>query len=148
MTMLCRIVGVKHSPYYDWKARGAKIIGPEELALRRRMKALFTDSRRGLGTRAMAKNLREEGFEVGRYRVRRLMKSLGLVIKSKRKYKVTTDSKYRLPVAENVLNRALSPAAANQAWGADITYLWIQEGWIYLAVVIDLYSRRVVGWSS
>jgi len=147
VTMLCRVMGVKRSPYYDWRARGGKVIPPEELALRRRMKALFADSRQSLGSRTMSKKLREEGFEVGRYRVRRLMKKLGLVVKPKRRYKATTDSKHQLPVAENVLNRGFSPEAPNQAWGTDITYLWTQEGWIYLAVVIDLYSRRVVGWS-
>jgi transposase InsO family protein len=145
--MLCRVMGVNRSPYYDWRARGGKVIPPEELALRRRMKALFADSRQSLGSRTMSKKLREEGFEVGRYRVQRLMKKLGLVVKSKRRYKATTDSKHQLPVAENVLNRAFSPEAPNQAWGTDITYLWTREGWIYLAVVIDLYSRRVLGWS-
>ena len=75
------------------------------------------------------------------------MKSLQLKVKQKRKFKVTTDSNHKLPVATNVLNREFSPSAPNQAWGSDITYLWTQQGWIYLAVIIDLYSRRVVGWS-
>lgn len=75
------------------------------------------------------------------------MKALGLKVKRKRRFKVTTDSGHKLPVSPNVLNRNFSPSAPNQAWGSDITYLWTQEGWLYLAVVIDLYSRRVVGWS-
>ena len=87
------------------------------------------------------------GFEIGRDKTRRLMKSLQLKVKQKRKFKVTTDSNHKLPVATNVLNREFSPSAPNQAWGSDITYLWTQQGWIYLAVIIDLYSRRVVGWS-
>ena len=95
----------------------------------------------------MMKNLRQEGFEIGRDKTRRLMKSLQLKVKQKRKFKVTTDSNHKLPVATNVLNREFSPSAPNQAWGSDITYLWTQQGWIYLAVIIDLYSRRVVGWS-
>jgi putative transposase len=95
----------------------------------------------------MMNNLRQEGFEIGRDKTRRLMQALELKVNQKRKYKVTTDSKHKLPVAENVLNRDFSPSAPNQSWGTDITYLWTQEGWIYLAVVIDLYSRRVVGWS-
>jgi len=111
------------------------------------MKELFRSSRDSLGSRTLMGNLREEGFKIGRYRTRRLMKVLNLKVKQKRKYKVTTDSKHHLSVAENVLNRQFSPTAPNQAWGADITYLWTQEGWIYLAVVIDLYSRRVVGWA-
>ena len=84
---------------------------------------------------------------LGRDKTRRLMKSLQLKVKQKRKFKVTTDSNHKLPVATNVLNREFSPSAPNQAWGSDITYLWTQQGWIYLAVIIDLYSRRVVGWS-
>ena len=93
------------------------------------------------------KHLREEGFAIGRDRTRRLMKVLNLKVKQKRKYKATTDSKHNLPVAENVLNRQFAPQGPNQAWGTDIRYLWTQEGWVYLAVVIDLYSRRVVGWA-
>ena len=143
----CRLLGVQRSVYYDWRDQPCKVIPLEELVSRRRMKALFKASRGSLGSRMMMKNLRDEGFEIGRDRTRRLMKVLNLEVKQKSKYKVTTDSKHHLPVAENVLNRQFSPAAPNQAWGTDITYLWTQEGWIYLAVVIDLYSRRVVGWS-
>ncbi len=111
------------------------------------MKELFAASRESLGSRMMKKNLCKEGFQIGRDRVRRLMKSLNLKVKAKRKYKVTTDSKHAFPVAENVLNRQFTPQLPNQVWGTDITYLWTQEGWIYLAIVIDLYSRRVVGWA-
>ena len=144
---LCRLLGVQRSAYYDWRDRPGKIIPPQELALRRRMKALFAASRDSLGSRTMMKQLRKEGFEIGRERMRRLMKALNLKVKQKHKYKVTTDSKHQWPVAENVLDRQFSPQEPNQAWGTDITYLWTQQGWIYLAVVIDLYSRRVVGWS-
>ena len=145
--LLCRQLGVQRSAYYDWRVQPGKVIAPEELALRRRMKELFAASRGSLGSRMMRQNLRQEGFEIGRDKTRRLMKSLKLKVKQKRKYKVTTDSNHTLPVADNVLNRDFSPAAPNQAWGSDITYLWTQQGWIYLAVIIDLYSRRVVGWS-
>jgi putative transposase len=144
---LCRLLGVQSSAYYAWRSRPAKIIGPEELELRRRMKTLFAESRASLGSRMMMANLRAEGFMVGRERVRRLMKALDLKIKRKRQYQSTTDSRHDFPVAENILNRAFSPDRPNQVWGADITYLWTQEGWIYLAVVIDLHSRRVVGWA-
>ena len=115
--------------------------------MRRRMKELFRASRDSLGSRTLAKNLRKEGFTIGRDKTRRLMKVLNLKVKQKCKYKVTTDSKHHFPVAKNVLNRQFSPQAPNQAWGVDITYLWTQQGWVYLAVVIDLYSRRVVGWA-
>ena len=145
--LLCRMLKVQRSAYYDWRDRPGKVIPVEELALRRRMKELFAASRESLGSRMLARHLRAEGFAIGRDRVRRLMKVLNLKVKQKRKYRVTTDSKHRLPVAENVLERRFSPQAPNQVWGADVTYLWTQEGWVYLAVVIDLYSRRVVGWA-
>ena len=147
VNMLCWLLSVQRSSYYDWRGRPGKVIPPEELALRRRLKALFAASRDSLGSRTMTENLRLEGFEIGRDKTRRLMKKLQLKVKQKRKYKVTTDSKHNFPVAKNVLNREFSPSAPNQAWGTDITYLWTQQGWIYLAVVIDLCSRRVVGWS-
>jgi putative transposase len=144
---LCRLLGVERSAYYSWRSRPAKIVGPEELALRRCMRTLFAASRGSLGSRMMTANLRVEGFTVGRERVRHLMKALELKVKQKRQYQITTDSRHDYPVAENILNRAFSPKAPNQVWGTDITYLWTQEGWVYLAVVIDLYSRRVVGWA-
>ena len=137
---------MSRSTYYDRKSRGTKVIPPEEMVLRRRMKALFKASRDSLGSRTLMENLQAEGFDVGREKTRNLMKSMKLKVKQKRKYKVTTDSKHRLPVAENILNRQFNPEAPNQVWGSDITYLWTQEGWLYLAVIIDLYSRRVVGW--
>jgi transposase InsO family protein len=144
---MCRILDVQRSAYYAWRDRPQRVIPAPELALRRRMKALFGASRESLGSRTLMNNLRQEGFEIGRTRVRNLMKKQGLVVKQKRKYKVTTDSNHSFAVADNVLNRAFSPVAPNRVWASDITYLWTQQGWLYLAVVIDLHSRRVVGWS-
>lgn len=146
VNMMCRILGVPRSAYYDWRERRV-VVPPEELLLRRRMKALFAQSRDSLGSRRMMQALRAEGFEIGRDRTRRLMRALKLKVRKKRKYKVTTDSKHNLPIAANVLNRKFSPDAGNRAWCCDITYLWTQEGWVYLAVVMDLYSRRIVGWA-
>ena len=147
VTVLCRTLALKRSAYYDWRARGAQVIGRQELELRRRMKTLFAESRNSLGSRTLMNKLRKEGFQSGRYLVRNRMKTLGLSVKTKRGFKVTTDSNHELSIAPNVLNRDFSPSAPNRAWGTDITYLWTSQGWVYLAVVIDLYSRRVVGWS-
>jgi putative transposase len=147
VNLLCRQLGVQRSAYYDWRARPGTVIVPEELALRRRMKALFAASRNSLGSRTMMSNLRAEGFAIGRCRTRRLLRAMHLMVKRKCKYKVTTDSKHHLPVAENIPDRQFVPQAPNQSWGTDITCLWTQQGWIYLAVVIDLYSRRVIGWA-
>ncbi|MCP3851742.1 MAG: IS3 family transposase [Gammaproteobacteria bacterium] len=113
--VLCRVLNIHRSSYYDWKHKGATIIPPEELALRRRMKALFESSRQSLGSRRLVQKLREEGFDIGCYRVRTLMKHLGLKVKYKRRFKVTTNSKHQFPFAENILNRQFNPVAANRA---------------------------------
>lgn len=144
---LCRMLGVQRSAYYDWRARPGQVVPEQELALRRQMKAFFKASRGSLGSRTMTRKLCEAGFVIGRERTRRLMKALNLKVKQKRTYKATTDSKHTLPVAENVLDRRFNPTGPNQAWGTDITCLWTWEGWVYLAVVMDLYSRRIIGWA-
>jgi transposase InsO family protein len=144
--LMCRVLNVTKSAYYDWKQRGATVVGAEEFALCSRMKALFAQSRDSLGSRGMVRQLRQDGHIVGRYRVRRLMKRLGLLVKIKRRYRITTQSRHDLPVAGNVLNREFNPASPNRAWVTDITYVWTVQGWLYLAVVMDLCSRRIVGW--
>jgi len=146
VTALCRVMQVSTSAYYAWCGRGGEIIDSETWRLCHRMKALFNESRQSLGSRQLMKQLRKEGFEIGRYRVRKLMKKLDLVVKRKKRFVLTTDSQHALPVAENVLNRDFTPTGKNQVWTTDITYIWTLQGWVYLAVVIDLYSRRVVGW--
>ena len=113
VNLLCQMLGVQRSAYYDWRDCPCKVIGPEEMALRRRMKALFVASRESLGSRTMMRNLRAEGFEIGRERTRTLMKALNLKVKIKRKYKVTMDSKHHFPVADNILNHHFSPQAPN-----------------------------------
>jgi transposase InsO family protein len=146
VSRMCCVLQVTKSAYYDWKQRGATVVSAEAFVLCSRMKALFTQSRDSLGSRGMVRHLRQTGYVIGRYRVRRLMKRLGLVVKIKRKYRVTTQSQHDLPVAGNVLNRQFNPGQPNHAWVADITYVWTVQGWLYLAVVMDLYSRRIVGW--
>lgn len=146
VALLCRVLQVTKSTYYDWKQRGATVVRAEAFALCSRMKALFAQSRDSLGSRGMVRQLRKEGHNIGRYRVRQLMKQLGLTVKIKRKYRVTTQSQHDLPVAGNVLNREFNQASPNQAWVTDITYVWTVQGWLYLAVVMDLCSRRLVGW--
>ena len=137
---------VSSSAYYAWKKRPGQLIGAETLHLHRRMKALFKQSRNSLGSREMMKKLREEGFQIGRYKVRNLMKRLKLKVTQRIAYKVTTKRNHKDEVADNLLNQNFNPVAPNQVWAGDITYLKTGEGWMYLAVVMDLYSRRIVGW--
>lgn len=146
MTALCRVMRVSCSAFYAWRNRPEEPIDFNEQVLQARMKSLFNKSRQSLGSRQLMKNLCKEGFDIGRYKVRRLMKTLGLAVKRKKRFVLTTDSKHTEPVAENILNRNFSPDDVNKVWTTDISYLWTRKGWVYLAVVIDLYSRRVVGW--
>ena len=138
---------MSRSGFYAWKQRPGQLISAETLHLYRRTKALFTRSRGSLGARELTKKLREEGFQVGRYKVRKLMKKLNLTVKQRIAYKVTTTRKHSDAVADNLLNQNFNPVAENQVWAGDITYLQTGEGWMYLAIVMDLYSRRIVGWS-
>jgi putative transposase len=95
----------------------------------------------------MVEELRGRGFRVGKARVERLMREHEIRARHKRRWKATTDSQHGLPVAPNVVERNFTPQAPNRLWSADLTYLWTDEGWLYLAVVIDLFNREVVGWA-
>ena len=148
MIVLCRVMRVSTSAYYAWKKRPGKLISADMLHLYRRIKALFKQSRDSLGSREMMKKLREEGIEIGRYKVRNLMRKMNLKVAQRIAYKVTTKRNYRDDVADNLLNQNFNPVAPNQIWAGDITYLKTGEGWMYLAIVMDLYSRRIVGWHA
>lgn len=137
---------VSTSAYYDWLKRPVQLIDAETLALSRRIKELFEHSRGSLGNREMTKKLCKEGFKVGRCRVRTLMAKLGLKVKQRVAYKVTTKPKDGDAIASNLLNQNFNPVAPDQVWAGDVTYLKTGEGWMYLAIVMDLYSRRIVGW--
>jgi len=134
------------SAYYDWKKRPENLISAETLHLHRHMKALFKKSRDSLGSREMKKKLREEGFTIDRYKVRKLMKKLKLEVKQRIAYKVTTKRNHSDKVAANLLNQNFNPVGLNEVWAGNITYLKTGEDWMYLAIVMDLYSRRIVGW--
>lgn len=139
-------MSVSKSGYYDWHKRPANVISLETLKLYRLIRQLFKQSRGSLGNREMVKKLRKEGYQVGRYLVRKIMHRLRLKVTQRRAYKVTTQRKHSDAVAENLLNMNFNPVSANQVWAGDVTYLKTGEGWMYLAVVMDLYSRRIVGW--
>ncbi|WP_432453516.1 IS3 family transposase [Agarivorans sp. QJM3NY_29] len=146
VAQLCRVMNVSKSGYYDWLKRPANVIGLDTLKLYRRVRQLFKKSRGSLGDREMVKKLRKEGYQVGRYAVRTMMQRLRLKVTQRQAYKVTTQRKHSDAVADNLLNMNFNPSAANQVWAGDVTYLKTGEGWMYLAVVMDLYSRRIVGW--
>src|SRR5437867_1180398 len=109
--------------------------------------AAHAASRGRYGSPRVYRELQAQGHDVGRHRVARLMREQGLRAREKRRFQRTTDSQHDLPVAPNVLDRQFTVAAPNTAWVSDITYLWTREGWLYLVVILDLFSRRVVGWA-
>jgi len=119
-----------------------------DAALLAHISAVYAEHRGAYGWPRIWRELVKRGIRVGKQRVQRLMQQHGIRARSKRRFRVTTtDSRHDLPVAPNLLNRNFAPAAPNQVWSGDITYIATEEGWLFLAVVIDLFSRKVVGWS-
>lgn len=137
---------MSRSAYYAWLKRPAEVITSEQLHLYRQAKAIFKESRSSLGYRELRKRLCNEGFTISDYGTQKLMNKLGLVVTQRIAYKVTTRRKHSDAVADNLLNQNFNPVAPNQIWAGDVTYLKTGEGWMYLAIVMDLYSRRIVGW--
>ena len=141
--MLC----VQRSGYYKYVKKLTLHKEDRSVKLITEIKALSRLSRNSYGSRQIAKNLQAKGYNVGRHRARTLMRKAGIECKQRRRYRVITQSKHSLSIADNVLNRRFEVAELNRAWVADITYLWTNEGWLYIAAVLDLFSRRVIGWA-
>ena len=141
----CRVLEVSRSGYYGAGQRAKR--PPAVCATTVHLKSVFAASGHSYGSRRLCLGLNRQGIRIGRYRVRSLMRAHGLKPVWKRKFIHTTDSNHNLPVFDNVLDRQFTPAAANQAWVADITYIRTGHGWLYLAAVLDLYSRKVIGWA-
>ena len=145
---MCLLMGVLRSGYYHYrKNRYNKPVDPEHQELLDFVKEISDKSKQTYGSRRMRKALNALGYPVGRNKTKKLMKEAGVMVRYRKKHKVTTNSNHKKPLFDNVLNREFSPAAPDRAYASDITYVWTQEGWLYLAVVIDLFSRKVVGWS-
>ena len=145
---LCRVVGVSQSGYFAWRGRLACRRQRDDMVLLAHIRSAFALSNGTYGSPRMTRELRDSGLTVGRRRIARLMRDNGLRARQKRRFKRTTDSHHAWPVAPNLLDQDFTATAANKKWGADISYVWTREGWLYLAVVIDLFARRVVGWAT
>jgi putative transposase len=144
----CAVLGVSLSGYHAWKRGGTpdrkRLTDAQMLVL---IQAIHRELKGAYGSPRMVRELRGRGFPASKERVERLMRENGIRARHKRRFKATTDSKHALPVAPNRLARNFAPDAPNRAWSADMTYIWTDEGWLYLAVVLDLFNREVVGWS-
>jgi putative transposase len=133
--------------YYTYfKKEHENRIDPD-FAMIAKVRQIHSETRGSYGSRRMSGQLREDGYDIGRYRARSLMKKADVSVKNRKRFKRTTDSNHKLPVAPNLLDRRFEVERPNAVWCADISYLWTLQGWLYLAVVIDLYSRKIVGWT-
>ena len=148
LSEMCEALEISLSGCRAWKRGGTedrrRLTDSQMLAL---IRAIHAELQGAYGSPRMVRELRARGFPASKERVERLMRDHGIRARHKRRHKVTTDSKHGLPVAENLLARHFTPSAPNQAWTSDITYLWTDEGWLYLAIVLDLFNREVMGWS-
>lgn len=146
---MCRLLGINRNGFYRYQKRLESRTPDDDYRdeLISWIKEISRSSDNSYGSRRMRKALNALGYPIGRNRTRKLMKEAGVMVRYRKKYKITTNSNHRLPIFENVLNRQFNVEQANQAYVSDITYIWTQEGWLYLCVFIDLYSRKIVGWS-
>lgn len=146
--LMCRLLGVSRNAYYQQVRRQQhQQPDPERQTMLAEIRKLAKTSGDSYGSRRMKGALNALGYPVGRRKARSLMREAGVKALYRKKYRVTTNSNHQQPVFDNVLKRSFAVAGPDQAYVSDITYIWTQEGWLYLAVFIDLFSRRVVGWS-
>lgn len=144
---MCQVLAVSRSGFYAWrkKPKSQRKLANEQLI--KEITHVYQQSGRIYGAVKVTKSLQSKGFKCGKNRVAKLMRQNNLYSKIKRKFKATTNSKHNYPVAKNVLNQEFNAQRPNQVWVADITYIATREGWLYLAAVLDLYSRQIVGWA-
>lgn len=143
----CALLGVSRSGYYAWRHRPESLRAQANRQLVREMEQIHRDVDRTYGSPRMQQELVGRAFRCGRHRVARLMRAHGLRGKQARRWRVTTDSRHGFAVAPNRLGRRFSPTGPNTVWMSDVTYVPTAEGWCYLAVVLDAFSRRIVGWA-
>lgn len=148
VSVMCDVLQVSRSGYYAWQGRPASAREIADGKLVVEIKAAHKAGRGNYGSPRVHRALRKNGRRVGRKRIARLMHREGIVAKRRKKFRVTTDSKHADPIAPNVLNREFDVALPNTAWVTDVTYVWTLQGWLYLAAILDLCSRRVVGWAT
>ena len=149
VSVQCGVLEVSRSGFYDYVSRLAQpVVDAEEVTLVARVRAIAEKTRYSYGSRRMARALQDEGFHVGRAKARRLMKAAGVRVKrAKRRGPVTTESRHGYNIAPNLLARQFDVDRPDQAWVGDMTYVWTGEGWLYVSTLLDLYSRKVVGWA-
>ncbi len=145
--MMCRILRVTRSGYYAWKKRGESRRKRRDAVLLEKIRESYRESRGRYGSPNIHEDLRQWDYRCSRKRVARLMREAGLRAKTMQRFRVTTESRHTLPVVDNLLQRRFSAETPGKVWVSDITYLWTRQGWLYLCVIMDLWDRKIVGWS-
>ena len=148
IAVLCSVLSVSRSGFYAWQQRPESPRAKADAALVLNIRAAHKLGRGTYGSPRVHAELLSKGMHVGEKRVARLMREDGIVVRQKRRFRRTTDSNHTDPIAPNVLKRDFTPEAPNRSWVTDVTYVHTGEGWLYLAVMLDLFSRRVVGWAA
>jgi putative transposase len=146
--VLCDVLGVSRSGYYAWSGRPEPARAKSDAQLKAQIAAVHEKSRSTYGSPRVHAELRGKGVRVGKKRVERLMRDDGIKARQKRRFRLTTDSNHTHPIAPNVLARQFTVTAPNKVWVTDVTYIATDEGWLYLAAILDLFSRRVVAWAT
>ena len=144
---MCRSLEVTRSAYYAWKRRPKSIRQVENEALFEKIKSIYHQSRCLYGSPRITAELKAQGMVCNHKRIARLMRVSGIQAKTRKKYRITTNSRHQCPVFPNILERVFETNAADKIWASDITYIKTGEGWLYLAAILDVFSRRIVGWS-
>lgn len=142
----CKLLGVSRSGYYEWRIKGTLSSAPRNAIKTEEVQKAFYDLKRRYGSLRITRLLREKGVIISRKTVAKIMRLNKFRARAAGKYKATTHSAHTLPVAENLLKQDFSATKPNEKWVSDITYIWTEEGWLYLAVILDLFTRKVVGW--
>lgn len=145
--LMCLLLIVSRSGYYNWKLNPIGKLQTRKQHLKQQIREAYFEAKCLYGSPRLAVELRRSNHKISRTTVARYMKDMGIQSKRRKRYKVTTDSKHKEPVFENLLNRNFNPSSASQAWVSDITYIPATEGFLYLTTVIDLFDRKVIGWS-
>ena len=147
VSRLCYLMGVSQSGYFAWKDRPVSRRQRADLVMLAHIRSAWSLSNGTYGSPRMTRELQDQGFAVGRRRIARLMRENKMHARQKRRFQKTTDSYHSFLVVPNIIAQDFAATGPNQKWGADISYIWTREGWLYLAVVIDLFARRVIGWA-
>ncbi len=146
--LMCKVLGLSRSSYYHWQLEGRDKRENRDRGLLNQIQTVYQLNQGRYGSPRITDELRDQGLHYGKNRIARVMKKYGLRAKTKRKFKLTTHSDHSLEVSNNLVDQNFFSGQPNRLWTSDITYIWTREGWLYLTVILDVFSRKLVGWRT